>query len=382
MSTSAKWIVGLIVIILIAVGVVRATRKTSDSDSVKLGVITFTTGPLAALGEEEVYGLNMASDEINAAGGIKGKKFESFVEDYAYDPKRAPSAYEALRTKGINFFTVEGSGGTGAVVPLVRQQKTWSMVAGAVIPSYADGNPLTCRIALRANIYGPALANFILSRHPKAHVAFFVSANEYGKAVQDEVTKVITAAGGAVTVAEDYQQASGSDYRTQIAKLKTAEATTDALVVINAGNTIEPMFEQLREQKYGKEIMTDMWTGGNPQLKTKSLVEGVYYVDYALPIQPDPSDSAEAKAFKEKFFKLAGRYPSAAAVNTYDAIHIFAQAANGASELTPTAVSDYIIHTMGSYKGIGGEVKFDDDCEVTRASVIRQFKNGVPVLIQ
>ena len=96
-------VIAVIVVILIIVSV----TKTKNSDTVKIGFLTFPTGPVAIPGQMSVAAAQYAEDVVNKNGGINGKKLEVFIEDYAYDAKRAIPAYQALKTKGITSVATE-----------------------------------------------------------------------------------------------------------------------------------------------------------------------------------------------------------------------------------------------------------------------------------
>jgi ABC-type branched-subunit amino acid transport system substrate-binding protein len=88
MNKTAKIIIGIVVIIII-IWVISSSRKSTVSDTIKIGVVSFPTGPAAAFAKISLNGISLAVDDINKTGGINGRKVETVIEDYAYDSKRA-----------------------------------------------------------------------------------------------------------------------------------------------------------------------------------------------------------------------------------------------------------------------------------------------------
>lgn len=382
MSKTLKAIVLLIILGLLVWGIKSVGNNGQTGlEPIKIGIVTFPTGPLAAFGQITVNAVNLAVKDINASGGVNGRKVEAVFEDYGYDPKRAIPAYEALKSQGIKFFMLDGSAAISSVRPLIVRDNNLSIVSSATIPSYTDGSPLTCRLALTSQKYGPAIADYIAGRFPKARVAFLIANNDFSKSIEDTVSDNIKDVGGTVAGSESFDQAA-SDFRTQVTKLKSLENETDILVVSNAANTVESMFKQLRDLKYGKPIVSENWTALNPQLKNAALIEGVVFADYSFVSKPDSADRSKTAEFKQKYFQAYNQYPSPHAANGYDAVNVLIAGITKASEQTPIAVSKAIIEDIREYSGVSGDLRFNSDCEVDRPVSMRVIKAGVPELLK
>lgn len=375
MNKKIIWLIIFLVVASVAYWWWGGSKKEVSGEPIKVGVVTFPTGPLAAFGQISINAINLAVEEINKAGGVNGRQVEAIIEDYAYDAKLAVPAYQSLVSRGIKLFFIDGSSAAGSISPLIKENKHFSIAPSTVLPAYTDNNPLTCRLALKAQNYGPAIANFIANKFTNPRVAFLVSNNEYGKGVESEVILALEKLNGSVIIAESFDQAVG-DFRTQIAKLKEKEKQIDVLVVINAANTVEAMFKQLNELKFNKPIVTDNWTAGNPQLKTKDLVEGVFYADYSYSPEAQEQDLSATAEFKKGYFEKYNSNPSPHAANSYDAIKILLLAVAEVGDNDPEAISDFLVNKLGEYNGVGGKFTFDSDCEVSRDIKMRVINKG------
>ena len=113
------------VIALASAGGARAAAVQGVTDTeVVIGTHQDLSGPIASWGVPVKNGMQLAVDEINAAGGIHGRKLKLIVEDSGYDPKKAVLATQKLLSRD-GIFIMAGSMGTPTVlatIPLVLQK--------------------------------------------------------------------------------------------------------------------------------------------------------------------------------------------------------------------------------------------------------------------
>ena len=106
-----------IVVALIMVSLVFAGGKKEDDNTIKIGGIAPLSGSVAVYGVECTNGVNLAVEEINAAGGINGKKIVYIAEDDEGDPAKSVNAYKKLTTQdGIRM--IIGSLTSGCTIAL------------------------------------------------------------------------------------------------------------------------------------------------------------------------------------------------------------------------------------------------------------------------
>jgi len=374
MNKTLTWVIVIVIVIVGGYYLFFNKKEEVLGEPIKIGGVYILSGPVAAYGEIQMHASQMAIDEINASGGINGRPLELVVEDSAYDPKQAVSAYENLKLKGIKFFMADGSPILGAIHPKIVEDGNFNIAQGSVLPSYRDGKKYTCRIAITAEVFGPAMADFLTDQLKARKVSFLVSNNDYGRSMESETSRVFIKNGGQV-LASEYFGTSDGDFRTQITKLKAKQDETDALFIINPANTIEPLLKQLGELGWKKPIISDLWTVRNPQLKEIALAEGIYLADYEYNPDDGGADSAKAREFKEKYRSKFPEKPAYLAAAVYDSIKILAEAFRARGTDSIEAVSDYITK-IKNFEGVTGTLSFTDDCEVTRNVVFRRVSEG------
>src|SRR5437660_12085781 len=134
----------------------------AEAQTIKIGVNEPLTGAFAASGTYVVNGAKIAADEINAKGGILGKKLELVIEDNKSNPTEAAAVAEKLivRDKVPVMMGAWGSGFTVAIMPTLMEHKVPMLVetssAGKITTS---GNPYIFRISPPSAVEATAFAN-------------------------------------------------------------------------------------------------------------------------------------------------------------------------------------------------------------------------------
>lgn len=381
MNKTLIWIIAIVIIIVGGYYLFFNKKEPASTEPIKIGGAYILSGAVAHYGEIQMHASQLAIDEINAAGGINGRKLELITEDTAYDPKRALDAYQALKLKGVKFFIMDGSPVVATLGKKVLEDGNFAIAQGATVPSYKDGSNLTCRIALTADQFAPSIANLVFNKLGFKKIAILTMDNEYGRSMEGEFKKSFAEKGGSVVITEVFQTSEG-DLRTQITKIKGKQAEIDALFLINAANTVEVTFRQLSELGWSKPIVSDVWTARNPQMKNIELVEGVIFADYQYNPDDESQDSKKAREFKEKYRAKFPEAPAYLAAAVYDSIYILAGAFKEVGDSDPKAVADYV-SSIKDFPGVTGVFSFDKkDCEVSREVFFRKVEGSKVISIQ
>lgn len=331
------------------------------------------TGPVAHLGELQQNGVSLAVEKINDAGGINGRKIEIVVEDSAYDPKQAVSAYQALKSKGLRNFIIDGSPIVSSTRKLVVDDGNFTIAVVATTPSYFDGYNNTCRLALTAKNLAPAAGDLALKNNYKK-VALLLPDNDYGRGFADEFIKDFDKKGEVIATEFYASTQNTNDFRTNITKIKSVQSEIDAIVFSQILNNIEPMLQQMKTLGLTKPLVSEFPTMTNPALKDLSLVEGAIFVDSEFSKNDLPTDSIETKAFKDAYRAKYNSDPILFAAAHYDAVFILTQAIKEVGE-DPQKIADYVSN-LKNYNGVTGFLSFDNDCEIDRNVTFKKIENG------
>ena len=167
-----------------------------------------------------------------------------------------------------------------------------------------------------------------------------------------------------------------ADFRTPVNELKGI----DADMIFFAG--LEPLagdfLRMAREVGIKTEIVGAF--SNTPEMRARSghALEGAMYFDF----YNGNSSSPESEAFVRKFRTRYARTPDTWAAQSYDALHILAEAVKATGSANPLDLS-YAIRFMDSWEGANGRYKFDSTGELEEKPLfLNVFRNGTPVTIQ
>jgi branched-chain amino acid transport system substrate-binding protein len=134
-------IVALIVVAaVVVVYLVTRERQPDQPDTVTIGAILPLTGSAAPYGKNARRGIELALEEINANGGVNGKKVKVLYEDSKTEPKEAVSALRKLHSSsGVKFIIGDiNSTGVLAMAPIAVRERILLLSPGASNPKISD----------------------------------------------------------------------------------------------------------------------------------------------------------------------------------------------------------------------------------------------------
>jgi branched-chain amino acid transport system substrate-binding protein len=218
------------------------------ADPIKIGVVTPLSGTYAGIGQQVRWGLELATREVNAAGGIMGRPVELTFEDEEANPSVAVQKAEKLfQVNKVDFLTgTVNSGSTLAVGQLA--ERAGKLIATTV--SFADSittdkcSPNVFRVNARAGQQSAALAVWVAKEKPKAKVFYLGPDYEMGRstvaAFKSSAEKV-----GASSTGEVFAPLDSKDYTQYFGQLRASRP--EVLYTSVAGNDTVRLFSQLQE---------------------------------------------------------------------------------------------------------------------------------------
>lgn len=333
--------IGWIIIIIVIIWGIVSLRDKDTGDTFKIGVVYGFTGAAAADSEMGRYAIDLAVEEINEAGGVNGQMFEVIYEDNETEAAKSVSAYKKL----VDFDKVDVVLGsvfdfiTNPLVPLTKDDKVVTIapvVVSESIESESDYFFSTGHAAANAQ---EAIRTFFRMNPDVETVALLCWNNAWGEAHKNAYEQVVAELGKEI-VAEECTYF-GSDYRTEILKLKAANP--DAMLVSGYSDVYLPKLIELGIDT--KIIGTQNIVGTLERSGVdKSLVQGIYIFDW----QPN-------QEFIDTFYAKYDTYPILEAHNHYDTVYAIKKALElGESDLREAL-------KQVTYEGIVGSYNFTID---------------------
>ncbi len=349
-------------------------------DTIKIPNIIELSGGGATVGNNWKNGSQLAADEINAAGGILGKKIRLEFVDTASDPGKARAAVQrALDEEPIAIFGPIYSGSVSATLKLTADAETAQIMGGEAANLTAQGSKYLFRTSFGQNVSMPKIANYLRDEVKAKSVAVVYVNNDFGKGGRDAIIKELKERN--ITVAADLSTEAGqADFAADVIKLKGANA--------------DAIFVYLNEEESARFLREAKKQGLNRPLIGETTLLGQKVIDLA----GDAADGvrghvgltvdAPIPAIQEFGRKFQARYnykPDHNGVKGYIAVYMLKAAAEKAGKLQPKAIAA-ALHgltiTPDKTPGILIEATWDDTGEIDRISFLGEVREGKQVITQ
>lgn len=352
-------------------------KSTETGASIKIGLAAPMSGDAAAYGEIIKDGAMMKIDEINAAGGINGKKLELVIGDERCDPKEAAAVAQNF-VSNPEIVAIVGhvcSSAMLAAIPIydVAGPAIISPTATNVNIGTASKNRWTFRDVYRDDFQGSFMAKYAKEYLGLKKVAIFYENNDYAIGLKDAFEKAAKESGLEVVGSEAYNS-DAVDFTPQLTKFKGL--APDGVFI--AGYYQQGGLILSQAKKLGLKAQFMGADGlNNPELINiaKDAAEGF------VASSPFVYEAAggEALTFKKDFETKYKTTPDWMAANAYDCVGILADVITKVGT-DRKAIRDGL-QAMNSpetgYKGLTGVTYFDKDGDCQKPAYVAVVKDGV-----
>jgi len=350
---------------------------TDGTGPIKIGLNYELSGPVATYGEASVQGVQMAVDEINAAGGVKGRQLELVK----YDNKSEPAEATTLTTKLMNQDKVVAvigpatSGSFKATIPVALKNKvpviSGSATADDVTIDKGGVKEYAFRTCFNDSFQGTAMANYASSKlSAKSAVVIKDTSSDYSKGLAENFTKTFTAAGGTIAGEEAYVT-NDKDFNAILTRIKGQKF--DVIYLPGYYNEAGLIIKQARALGIDAPIL-----GGDGfdsptllQLAGKDALTKVYFTNHYSSIDKDPAVTKFIADFKAKY----NAEPNAFHALGYDTAKLVADAANRAATIDGPGMKDALAGTK-DFTGVTGKFSIDANHNPVKSIVVIDMENG------
>ena len=359
--------------IILTIGVVSSVLIlgcAEEKKGIKIGVITPLSGASAKYGEDIKRGYDMAVEEINENGGIKGRKIKLTYEDSEGKPEKAVSAAQKLinQDKVIAILGALWSSPTLAVAPIAEKNKVVLLSSGSSSPEITKAGDYIFRNEISDELGATEGAKHYYNLGYKKIAGFYVN-NDYGVGYRDITRRIYVELGGTVTISEMFEQ-DATDFRTQLLKIKDTEP--DAILIVSYKEAIL-ILKQMEELGIKKQVLgSTLFEDAEIVEKLGKTADGVIYVYYGT-FDPESEDRIVVD-FLNKFRSKYKIDPGYYAPIGYDAANILGSAMQKggfSSEGIKTA-----LYSTRDFPGISGSTSFDQNGDVIKPVVLKTINKG------
>jgi branched-chain amino acid transport system substrate-binding protein len=339
---------------VLGVAAIAASCGGGEEDkSTPVAVVGPITGQYASFGAQMKNGGQLAVEDINATGGVLGKKLDLEFGDDACDPKQAVAV--ANQMTGNNVALVAGHYCSGSSIPASKVYAEANMVQispASTNPAFTDNRagPNIYRVCGRDDQQGGVAGKYIASHFADKNVAFVHDKTAYGKGLADETKKAMNEAGKQEAMYEAIT-AGDKDYSALVSKLK--QANIDLVYFGGYHTEAGLIIRQMRDQGMNTILM------GGDALITQEFwsITGAAGEGTLMTFSPDPRKSPAA-AEVVKRFKDKGIEPEGYVLYTYAALQAWKQAAEKAKSIESADVVKAMNDT--EFDTVIGKFKFNE----------------------
>lgn len=353
--------------------------NVAEGDTIKIGANLELSGNVASYGSSIGDGVNLAVEEINAAGGINGKQIELITVDNKSENAEATTAAIRLaeQDKVVAMIAPATSGNTVATVQIANDKKIPIVTASGTAPNVtenADGsiNEYAFRTCFIDPFQGTVAANFATNDLGAKNVAIYAdNASDYAKGLAASFKETIEANGGTVVIEEAYV-AKDVDFKSTLTNIKAKNP--DFIFIPGYYEEVGLIVKQARELGITAPLMgADGWDSPTlVELAGADALNNTFITNHYSSEDPDATIQAFVKAFEEKYSKA----PNAFHALGYDTMYYLKDAISRVEgDITGEAIKDQLAATK-DLSLITGTFSVDEKHNPVKSATVLEFQDG------
>lgn len=334
-------------------------------EPIKIGFIGPLTGDASSIGTVNRVAVEVAVDEVNAAGGVNGRPLEAIYEDGQCNAKAATNAANKLMNVDGVPVIIGGlcSTETAAFAPAAMQKKVIVFSYGSSAPSLSKLGKYFFRSYPSDAFQGKFGAEYVYNTLKARRVAIVYHVSEWGTGIKDVFEKRLKELGGTVLAVEGAPQ-EARDYRTILSKIKGIGADLIYAPMYPEGSIVA--LKQAKELGIAAQFLgADAWD--DPKLHKEVRGKGSFL--FTAPVNASPAD------FKAKITaRTKGDQVPIGTPNAYDNVKIVARVMAEAG-VDGDKLQEGIRKIK--YDGVSGHVEFNQNGDMTVANyVVKKIEGG------
>jgi branched-chain amino acid transport system substrate-binding protein len=350
----------------------REAQTADTTSDIPVGVYAALTGGQAAFGTATVNGVKIAADEINAAGGVLGRKIRLVIEDDQSRPDEAASVVTKLITgNGVVGLIGENSSSQSlAAAPIAQNARIPMISPSSTNPSVTEKGDYIFRVCFTDPYQGKALAAFVRNNLAAESAAILVDKKtDYSVGLAKFFRKEYEALGGKIVAEQSYSEGD-NEFRSQLTAIRNA--SPKVIFIPGFYTEVGQIAIQARDLGITLPLVGgDGWDSATLIEIGGKSIEGSYFSDHYFVGDSRPI----VQKFVTEYERRNQKKPEANASLGYDALHIFAAAVRRAGSLDSKAIRDQIAATK-DYQGVSGTITMGSDRNPIKPVAMIKIENG------
>jgi branched-chain amino acid transport system substrate-binding protein len=351
-----------------------AWTAQAQQGPIKIASLVELTGTGATAGTNFKNGIELAVKEINAAGGILGRKIENTVMDTQSNPGVAKGL--AQKAVDMDVFAVFGPVFSGSILVSMAETKRAEIpnfTGGEAASITQQGNPYIFRTSFTQATAMPKIARYMAgSLKAKTAAVIFVN-NDFGKGGKDAIVKALE--GWRIKVVAEVSTDAGQvDFSAPV--LKAKQADPDAIFVYTNEEESARALRELRKQGWTKPVVGESTLTGQKVIDLAGEAANGAIAHVGLTVDaPNPN----IRAFRTKFEKEFKYVSDHNGIKGYSGVYILKAAIEKVGKVDRAAVAK-ALHGLkvsaAKEPGVLLDVSIDNKGDLNRESFLVEVRNG------
>lgn len=343
--------------------------KGKQAEEIVIGRYDSMTGNDGAFGIAGNKGIQMAIDEVNAAGGIKGKKVRMISLDDQSKSEEAASVTTRLITQNHVVAILGGmaSGRSLAAAPIAQSYKVPFISYASTNPAVTKVGDYVFRICFIDPFQGLVVAKFA-AEDLKAKTAAVLRdvKNDYSVGLADVFVEEFKKRGGKVVA--DFSYMSGDvDFKAQLTQIRAA--SPDVLFIPGYYSEVGLIAQQARQLGVKSTFLGgDAWDSDRLYQIGKDAINGGYYIYHYSTESTEPVVVEFIKKFKALY---NNETPEVLSALGYDAARILFAALEKAPDMSGDSIRKELAKTK-DFNGVTGKITLNENRDAVKSAVVVQ----------
>ena len=343
------------------------TNDSVDRSMIKIGYFGDLTGPTFNFGQSAINGVLMVADEVNQAGGIKGRRIDVVIEDDRGSPEEAARKTAKLidQDKVIAIIAGGTSGNSRAAAPKAQSSHVPLISPSSTDPAVTQTGDYIFRACFVDTFQGEVMASFAANTLKAQKAAILFDFNSpYGRGLTDYFELSFAKLGGRIVSKQSYTQGD-ADFKGQLSSIRATEP--DVIYIPGYYGDVALIAKQARMIGLTQPLLggdgwdaPELWQLGGDALNG-SYISTHYSVD-----DPSPAIQKFVQAYKQRYGNLL---PDAHAALAYDASRLLIDAITRAGSTDGAKIREALAQTK-NFTGVTGIINIDADRNAVKPAVV------------
>ncbi len=343
-----------------------AAGCTKKSDEILVGHYGSMTGSTATFGISTDNGIKLAIEEVNAKGGVKGRKIKLITLDTEGKSQVAAAVVTRLITQN-NVVAVLGevaSSNTKSAAPIAQENKVPMITPSSTNTEITKIGDYIFRVCFIDPFQGFVMAKFATEnlKAKKAAILRDVK-SDYSVELANVFTQEFKKMGGEISLDQSYQEGD-IDFKAQLTQIKSKNV--DVIFIPGYYTDVGLIAQQARGLGVTAKLLGgDGWDSPKLHEIGKEHINGSYFSNHYTTETEEVPVLDFIKKYKEKYKET----PDGLAALGYDAARVLVEAMERAPEISPKAIRDELAKTK-DFNGATGKITIDENRNAVKSAVV------------